>query len=114
MKTLMKQIKTTFIITAIALGLMVSSTQQCRAAYYDEYYSWYVYYLNLYVSTAFVPYYYDSLAYYYYYLAGLNGDYAGFNYDVFGYKSTQYRGGNSNAGYYYNSYAYSGDYWAHF
>lgn len=56
-------------------------------------------------------YYYDALAYYYYYLAGYDGDYYGYYYDSVGDKSTNYRGGNTNALYYYNLYAYYGDYY---
>jgi hypothetical protein len=113
-KTIIKQIKAKFLIAFVTVGLMISSAQQCNAAYYNNYYSYYAYYLNLYNSTGVTQYYYDALAYYYYYLAGYYGDYAGFYYDNYGYKSTNYRGSTTNEGYYYNYYAFRGDYWARF
>jgi hypothetical protein len=112
-KTVIKQIKSKFLIASVAAVFMFGSAQQTKAAFYPTYYSYYAYYLSIYQSTGIAQYYYDAVAYYYYYLAGYYGDYASFYYDSFGYKSTTYRGGNSNAGYYYNYYAYYGDYFAH-
>jgi hypothetical protein len=112
MKTFIKHVKSAFLIAFIATGLMFGSTQQCKAAYYNNYYSSYVYYISLYNSTHVAQYYYDALAYYYYYAAGLNGDYYGYYSDPLGYKSTNYRGSITYAGYYYNLYAYYGDYYA--
>jgi hypothetical protein len=110
-KTLIKYLKSTFLIASIAAGLMIGSTQQCKAAYYNNYYSDYVYYLSLYNSTHVAQYYYDAVAFYYYYTAGYYGDYYGFYADRVGYKSTTYRGSTTYAGYYYNLYAYYGDYY---
>jgi hypothetical protein len=107
----MKQIKSTFLIAAIAAGLMFGSAQSCKAAYYNNYYSAYVYYLNAYNSTHVVQYYYAAVAYYYYYVAGFDGDYYGFYADPVGFKSTNYRGSITYAGYYYNLFAYYGDYY---
>src|ERR1700730_15225149 len=101
-KTLMKRLKSTFLIASIATGLMIGSTQQCKAAYYNNYYSDYVYYLGLYNSTHVAQYYYESVAFYYYYTAGYYGDYYGFYADRFGYKSTNYNRSITYAGYYYN------------
>ena len=114
MKTLIKQIKASFLIVAIAAAVMIGSTQQSRAAYYPIYYNDYVYYLNLYYSTGVGQYYWDAIGYYYYYLAGYYGDYYGYYYDPFGYKSTNYSGSTTYEGYYYNLYAYYGDYYVRF
>jgi hypothetical protein len=107
----LRKIKASFLIMCIALGVMIGSTQESKAAYYNNYNSLYVYYLNLYHSTGVPQYYYDAVAFYYYYLAGLYGDYYGYYYDSVGYKSTNYRGSTTYAGYYYDVYASYGDYY---
>lgn len=48
--------------------------------------------MSFYNSTGVPQYYYGALAYYYYYLASCNGDYAGYYYDSYACKSTNYRG----------------------
>ena len=108
---LRKRAKATFLIAGIALSLMFGSVQQTQAAYYNNYYSWYTYYLNLYRSTGNTGYLY-GLAYpaYYYYLGGLYGDYTGVNYDRWGSKSMVYVN-FTYAGYYYNYYDYDGDFY---
>lgn len=111
MKTVIRQMQATFLIAIIAAGLIFGSTQQSKAAYYPNYYNYYTYYLSLYNSTGVTQYYYDAIAYYYYYLGGYYGDYYGYYYDSVGYKSTQYRGGNTYAIYYHNLYSYYGDYY---
>jgi hypothetical protein len=110
-KRLIKQIKAPFLIAAIVVGVTFGSTQQSKAAFYDNYYTNYVYYINLYNSTGIAQYYYDGIGFYYYYLAGYNGDYFGYFYDSPGAKSTYYRGSTTNAIYQYNYYAYFGDYY---
>ena len=114
MKTLNKQTKATFLVAFIAAGLMFGSTQQCKAAYYNNYYSYYTYYLGLYNSTQIAQYYYDAVAFYYYYLGGYYDDYYGYYADPVGYKSTNYRGRETYALYYHNLYSYYGDYYLRF
>ena len=110
-KMLIKQIKSIYLMAALVAGLMVGSTQQSRAAFYDNYYSLYVIYLNAYNSTGVLQYYYNAIAFYYYYIAGYSGDYYGYYYDPTGFKSTIYRGSTTFAGYYYDHFAFYGDYY---
>ena len=109
MKTLINKIKATSLIAIIAVGLLIGGTQQCKAAYYDNYHSDYVFYWNLYISTHNVAYYWDALAYLYYYYAGYYGDYYGYEYDPYGFKSTAYRASTPYEEYYYNYFATIGD-----
>ena len=90
---------------------MFGTTQQSKAAFYDNYYSYYQYYHNLYLRTGVAQYYWDALGFYYSYLAGYYGDHDGFYYDAVGYKSINYRGSTTYAVYYYNTYAFYGDYY---
>jgi hypothetical protein len=46
MKTLIKHIGATLLVVGITLGAMFASTQQSKAAYYDNYYSYYQTFLN--------------------------------------------------------------------
>jgi hypothetical protein len=110
----LRKIKAACLIMCIALGVMIASTQESKAAYYNYYYSDYLYYLNLYRTYGVAQYYWDAIGFYYYYLAGYYGDYYGYYYDAVYYKSTNYRGSNSNALYYYNLYAADGDYYIRF
>jgi hypothetical protein len=114
MKALIKRIKEKILLAAIVCGLAFSGTQQCNAAYYDNYYQSYLYWLSAYNNTGYATYYWWSVAFYYYYLGGLYGDYFGYYYDSFGFKSTNYRRSITNAEYYYNLYASYGDYYARF
>ena len=112
MKILSKKLKTAVLVLAIALGVMFGTTQQSKAAFYNNYYTLYSIYLSYYYSTGIAQYYWDAYAFYYYYLAGYYGDYFGYYADPFADKSTNYRGSTTYAGYYYNTYAYYGDYYA--
>src|SRR6516164_9870641 len=76
-----RRMKSALLVTCVTLTIMIASTQRSNAAYYDNYYSLYQYYLGLYYSTWFPQYYYDAIAYYFYYLAGFDGDYFGYYYD---------------------------------
>ena len=105
----LRRIKSALLVTCVALTVMVGGTQRANAAYYDNYYSIYQYYLNLYSFTGVPQYYYDAVGFYYYYLAGHYGDYYGYYSDPVAYKSTEYRGSITYAGYYYDLYAYYGD-----
>jgi hypothetical protein len=110
-KTLTKQFKAAFLILGIASGVLMGTVQQSKAAYYDNYYTYYNYYLSLYDQTGTVQYYYDAVGYYYYYLAGLYGDYYGYYDDGIGEKSPYYRGSATYAEINYNYYAQYGDYY---
>ena len=112
-KILLKQMKATFLIAVIAVGLMLSSAQQSRAAYYPNYYSYYQYYYSFYNSTHNLQYYYDAVAYYYYYLGGFYSDYYSYNTDHYGYKSGDYKGSTTYGCGYQNYYCAYGDYYAH-
>jgi hypothetical protein len=92
---------------------MIAGTHQSKAALYDNYYSSYQYYYNLYLDTGFTQYYYDAAAFYYYYLAGYYSDYFGYYYDALGYKSRAFAGSNTYTSYYYELYTYDGDYLWH-
>ena len=93
MKTLIKQVGKSFLILAVALAVMIGSTERSSAAYYNYYYSDYLYYLSVYHATGALIYYDAAIAFYYYYLAGFEGDYTGYFDDAYGFKSTNYRGG---------------------
>jgi hypothetical protein len=110
MNILGKKLKTAILTSGIALGVMFGSTQQSKAAFYDNYYTLYSTYLSYYQRTGIAQYYWDAVAFHYYYLAGYYGDYFGRYYDRFGFKSTNYAG-STYAAYYYNTYAYYGDYY---
>jgi hypothetical protein len=110
MKALGK-IKAALFTMCIALGVLIASTQETKAAYYDNYNTNYQVYINLYNSTKAVQFYYLAIGYYYYYLAGHQSDYYGYYSDPVYFKSTNYRGSNTYALYYYNLYAYQGDSW---
>jgi len=90
---------------------MFGTTQQSKAALYDNYHTLYSTYLSYYYSTGIGQYYWDAIAFYYYYLAGYYADYSGYYSDRFAYKSTQYAG-STWAAYYYNTYTAWGDYYA--
>ena len=111
MKILSKKLKTAVLVLAIALGVMFGTTQQSKAAFYNNYLTQHSIALSYYYSTGNVQYYWGSRAYYYYYLAGYYGDYYGYYSDRFGYKSTNYAG-STYAAYYYGNYTYYGDYYA--
>jgi hypothetical protein len=111
MKTLLKNLKSLVLVTGIALGVMFGTTQQSKAALYDNYYTLYSTYVSYFHSTGYAQYYWDAVAFYYYYLAGYYGDYYGYYADRFGYKSTNYAG-SIYAAYYYNTFAYYGDYYS--
>jgi hypothetical protein len=112
MNSLTKKIKAAVLMVGIAFCVMFGSVQKSNAAFYNNYYSLYTYYSNLYRTTGVAQYHWHAVAFYYYYLAGYNGDSYGYYYDGFGFKSTNYRGSTTYAGYYYNTYAYYGDYYA--
>jgi hypothetical protein len=113
-KKLVQQIKATFLIAVIAVGLMLCNALPCKAAYYPNYYAYYAYYLGLYNSTSTKQYYYDALAYYYYYLGGYYSDYYSYNLDAYAQKSTNYKGSTTYGVGYQNYYCAYGDYWAHY
>ena len=113
MKTLVKEIKVTVLIAAIAVGLL-GSTQQCRAAYFPNYYYSYQTYLGYYNSTGNRQYLRWAVGFLYYYYAGYYGDYYGYNSDNYGYKSTNFNGSNTYCLANYNYYAYLGDYYARY
>jgi hypothetical protein len=113
-----RKIKAAFLIVCIALAVMFGSTQQSKAAYYDNYYSNYVSYINAYNSTGYSPYLYIASAYYYYYLSGYYGDYYGYYSDSFAFKSDQhinasYLSPSTSHDINYNYYAYIGDWYFH-
>jgi len=108
--TLIRKFKIAILVVGIAFSVMFGTTQQSKAAFYNNYYSICQYYLNLYGHTGVAQYYYDAIAFLYYYYAGYYGDYYGYYYDSVGYKSINYRGSITYAEYYYNYYAYLGDY----
>ena len=97
-----KKIKAAFVIVALAASVIIGSTQQCKASYYDNYYSNYQTYFSAYQSTGNPFYYYTAYAYLYYYYGGYTADYYGYNSDPYGNKSDMRI--NSN---YYSSYNYS-------
>lgn len=104
-----KKFKVTLLALAIALGVMFGTTQQSKAAFYDNYYNYFLHYMNLYHSTGVAQYYWDAIALYDYYLAGYYSDFFGFRYDEFRYKSTEYKGSTTYASYYYDKYTHIGD-----
>jgi hypothetical protein len=117
MRTLKKQIKASFLVMGIALGVIFGSTQNSKAAFYDLLYSnWYVPYLSAYHSTGNLFYYYTAQAFYYYYLAGYYGDYYSYNYDPLGdysdkHLNSAYYSSLTYRDYYSNIYGYYGDYY---
>jgi hypothetical protein len=111
MKILSKKLKIAVLVLGVALGVMFGTTQQSKAAFYNNYYTLSSNYLSYYQSTGIAQYYWDAYAYYYYYLAGYYGDYFGYYSDSFGYKSTNYAG-STYAAYYYGTYTYYGDYYS--
>jgi hypothetical protein len=108
-RILIKQIKATFLITAIAVVLMIGITQQSKAAYYDNYYSYYQSYINSYNLTGNAYYYYTGYAFYYYYLSGLYGDSYAFQYDPFGNYSDRHVNPT-----YYSSFTYHDNYYNYY
>jgi hypothetical protein len=114
MCNLNKRIKTAFLIIGIALAVMCGTTQS-KAAYYDNYYSFFQSYINAYNSTGNAYYLYTGYAFYYYYLAGLYGDYDGYYYDPYGNKSDRHIGNYYSSftynDIYFNYYAFYGDYY---
>jgi hypothetical protein len=107
--------KAAVLALAIALGVMFSTTQS-KAAFYNSYYSSYIYYHNLYLSTGVARYYYVAEGFYYYYLSGYYGDYYGYNVDPLYFKSDKhlnpgYYSSFTYHDYYYNYLAYIGDYY---
>jgi hypothetical protein len=48
MKTLMKHLGATLLVVGMTLGAMFASTQQNKAAYYNNHYSYYQTYINYY------------------------------------------------------------------
>jgi hypothetical protein len=113
MKILSKKLKTAVLVSSVALGMMFGTTQQSKAAFYDNYLTSFSNYLNLYQRTGITQFYWDAIAFHYYYLAGHFGDLYGYRADPFGFKSTTYAG-STWAAYYYNTFAYYGDYFARF
>jgi hypothetical protein len=113
MNTLKKTIRRAFLAFAITLGVMVGSTQSCKADtfYYDNYWHNYQYYLGYYNGSGNSFYYYRAYAWYYYWYGCYYGDYYGYNSDSPGYKSPNYRGGTPYWCYYYDYYSYYGDYY---
>jgi hypothetical protein len=113
MNKLRKHVTSALLTAAIAACVLFGSTQQSRAQYYANYYTYYAIYLSYFSSTGYAPYYYDALAYAYYYFAGYYGDLYAYDFDSFGYKSRHYKGTHSNWAFYYETYAANGDYYAH-
>ena len=116
MTTLWTKIQASLLVIVAVGVLMLGSTQQCKAAYYDNYYSIYQEYLSAYDSTGNPYYYYTGYCYYYYYIAGLYADYYGYNYDPSGNKSDKHLDPGYYASFsyydiYWNYYAYIGDYY---
>ena len=111
MKILSKKLKTAVLVLGVALGMMFGTTQQSKAAFYNNYLTQRSIALSYYYSTGNVQYLWGARAYYYYYLAGYYADYSGYYSDRFAYKSTQYAG-STWAAYYYNTYTAWGDYYA--
>ena len=116
MNTLIRKSKAAILVAGIAFCVMFGITQQSeaaksKAAFYQNYYSLYQRYYNLYRSTGVAQYYYDALAFLYYYDAGYYADYYGYYYDSVGYKSIYYRGANTYAADYYETYTQFGDYY---
>ena len=117
MNILIRKFKAAILVVGIAFCVMLGTTQQSTAAkhstpaFYNKYYSTYLYYSNLYSRTRVAQYYYAAQAFLYYYDAGYWGDYNGYYSDPVGYKSTTYRGSTTYAGYYYDLYATYGDYY---
>ena len=104
MKILSKKLKTAVLVTGIALGVMFGTTQQSKAAFYNNYLTQHSIALSYYYITGNVQYLWGARAYYCYYLAGYYAD-------RFGFKSTNYAGW-TYAAYYYNTFASYGDYFA--
>jgi hypothetical protein len=97
---------------------MIGFAQQSKGAYYDNYYSLYITYINAYHNTSYTPYYYIAYTFYYYYVSGYNGDYYGYNSDSFAFKSDQHINGaylspSTSHDANYNYYAYVGDWIYH-
>jgi hypothetical protein len=113
MKILSKKLKAAVLVSSVALGMMFGTTQQSKAAFYPNYLIRSSNLLNLYHLTGNIQFYWAATAYHYYYLAGYFGDLGGYRLDPFGFKSTTY-GGSTWAAYYYDTFAYWGDYYARF
>jgi hypothetical protein len=111
MKILSKKLKTAVLVLGIALGVMFGTTQQSKAAFYNNYLTQRSIALSYYYSTGNVQYLWGARAYYYYYLAGYYADRFGYYADRFGFKSTNYAGW-TYAAYYYDTFASYGDYFA--
>src|ERR1700730_9489560 len=115
MKRLFIQLKASLLLISFVAGLIAGVN--CRAAssaYYDIYYDYASYYLNLY-ETYGNPYYAYAAVYFNYYDAGYFSDYTGYYNDRIGYKSNTYyqseAGPNAvTTGYsYYQEYAKKAD-----
>lgn len=111
MNTLIKKLKAIILAVGIAFCVMFGTTQQSKAAFYNNYYSLYLTYYHYYLTYHVAQYYYDAIGFLYYYYAGYYGDYYGYYADPIEFKSTVYRTSEPNAAYYYNAYAYDGDYY---
>ena len=123
MNTLWRKIQASLLIIGAVGGLLLESTEQCKAVgesgftpYYDYYFSYYQLYSKAYTQSN-NPYYLNlKYAYYYYYLAGYYADYYGFYNDPSGNKSDKRVNPRSyssisNHDTYWDNYARMGDYY---
>ena len=131
MNTATRRLNAAVLIIGIIFGLVLGSTQRVEAQklpvptnttpyypYYNNYYNNFIDWQSAYNTYHVTCYYYYYLMYLYYYYAGLFGDYVGYYYDPLCYKSdkhldNKYYSSFTYHDYYYNLYAYYGDWYCH-
>lgn len=109
MRATKNMIKGAILSPILAIGLLIGSAEQGKAAYYPGYLTTYSNFYSAYSSTGRVSYLYLASAAAYYYDASFNGDYFGYNNDSFGAKSTTFKGSTNLWDLYYDYYALYGD-----